>query len=198
MKGDSSVSAISAEPFQICIGIACGFVFRPERCCVTQRQDRGKDMSIVDFAVIGCGAVGNGCELDMPDDGQVGAQAVRQVALHALDVIAVEHQFEVGLGEGRDDLGGLVGGGEEITGRIMAVEGFDQDGDAMRDSLGAGIVEVFKEGFVGLGASRKTCHDVDIWGMNGAGIGDGLINSRAGLWFAPRQGAKPILARIAA
>lgn len=93
-------------------------------------------MGIVDFAMIGRAAIGDGGALDMADDGQVITQALDWTALAALHVVANKHHFKFDMRGLRYDRGGLA----------------------------AGVAEFLAEEDMGLRAGGKACHCVNVGG----------------------------------
>lgn len=73
-------------------------------------------MPIIDLSVIRFAPVRNGSDLDMADCSHMRLQPMRQVALHDLEVIAVEHQFEIISAHFSDDVQRLIGSLEEVAG----------------------------------------------------------------------------------
>ena len=91
-----------------------------------------EDMRVVDLANVGPATRRHAGELDMAGDVEIGIDPAGQVAFQNLDVIAVEHQLEVGRAHSLDDPAGHLCMVQEIARRVILVQRLDQDGAPAR------------------------------------------------------------------
>ena len=105
-----------------------GQVFRTDRAIPAEFGDAFQDKGIVQFPMIRDAAIGHSGDLDMADQGQQGLHPPCHVALDDLDVVAIEHQAQIGRADLADDIGCKPGTVQEIAGRVIGVQRLDQDG----------------------------------------------------------------------
>src|SRR5262245_50578515 len=123
-------TAYCLHPAEAGLGRPARRVLGPDPARIAQAVEVGEDVGIVDLALIRLGAARHGSNLDMADDRQQRLEPAGQVALGYLQVVAVEHQPDVGAPGPLDDGGGLVAAGQHIARRVTMVDRLDQQGDA--------------------------------------------------------------------
>lgn len=77
--------------------------------------------------MIRCAAVRDRGKLDVPDQIAKVCDASQDVAFGPANMVAVKHQFHVGCVHLSNDRAGLIRCLQEVAGRVVAVEWFDQD-----------------------------------------------------------------------
>ena len=122
---DGNLRFCLREPTKRFICRPTRFVFGPDGRVPICLFNFSKDVGVIDFTMVWRAAIWNRRKLDMPDEGPQIMQAVREITFHKLDMIAVEHQAHVGGVDGVDDSSRLLGGGQEIPRRIIAIERFN-------------------------------------------------------------------------
>ena len=161
-----------------------------------------EQVGVVDLAHIGFVALGHTGNLEMADvaGGQVLAHFHGQVAFHDLAVVQVHLHLHVGGADLGDQRVGLVLAAQEEAGHVAAVDGLQQDLDAVRRSLFGGVAHV---GDVGGAHGGCVCalghqpgHHVDAGALQGLGIVDGFGDAFAELRLTPWQAGQPALARV--
>ena len=77
----------------------------------------------------------------MANQWQQGLEATRHITFHDLDMEKVEHQFEIGLSHLADNVSRLPRAVQKISGRIIVVQGFDENCHVITSSI-TGIGEI--------------------------------------------------------
>ena len=133
-------------------------------------------------------------KLHMPDDIQIGRDPARQIAFDNLNVIAVKHQLQVRRAHGLDDPSCLVTVIKEISGRIIAVQRFDQDRPASRLRCFCRITQIANETCLGFLSRGKAGHHMHSPGTQSISTGQRPVNGSARLFLAANQRRKPVFA----
>ena len=181
---------------------ARGAVFAANPAVVAQAVQQLEQIGVVDLAHIGFVALGHTGNLEVADIacGQVLAHLHGQVAFHDLAVVQVHLHLDVGGTDLGDQRMGLVLAAEEEAGHVAAIDGLQQDLDAVRRSLLGGVAHVGDVGGAHGGCVRalghKTGHHVDARALQRLGVVDGLGNAFAELGLTPRQAGQPTFARV--
>ena len=95
----------------------------------------------------------------MPDDVEIVGEAPPEVPFHDLAVIEVELQPHVVPADGLDAAAGLAGPGQQVAGRVDAVEWFEEDADVVGCGAVGGeahVLDEYRQGFAAVGAGDDT------------------------------------------
>src|SRR3989338_5193641 len=185
---------VCGQPAEGFVGIARRQVFGTDGMPPAKGSDAVEHIGIVQLAMIGCGAVGDRGHLNMSDQRQQMRQPACHIAFDDLDVIAIKHQLQVRGGDLADDIRRLPRAVQEIAGGVIGVQRFDQDRHPVLRRHRAGIAQVGHKGRPCARAAAVARHDVNGFGVNGAGIVQRLIYRGLCLGFAARQGGKAVFA----
>ena len=168
-------------------------IFGPERSGISQICKMRKDMLIIDVALVGPSASRNASKLDMANDVEICAQPTGQIAFQNLNMIAVEHQLQIGCANSIDDTTRLIRVVQEIAWRVNMIQRFDQEGDVAL--AGGGITQIVDKTTFRRLPFCTSRHHVNLRAVDQCGIGQRCINGGAGIIGASRKGGKPVLAR---
>ena len=102
--------------------------------------------------MIRCSAIRHCCDLHVADHGEKGFEAAGYIALHDLDVVEIEQQFQVRFANLADDICGLARAVQKVSGCVVVVQRLDQDRCRVTGFI-ASIVQVFTEGTPGTRAT---------------------------------------------
>ena len=129
----------------------------------------------------------------MANDVEICAQPTGQIAFQNLNMIAVEHQLQIGCANSIDDAACLICMVQEIAWRVMMVQRFDQEGDVA--VAGGGIAQIVNKTAFRRFPFCTSGHHVDLRAVDQCGISQRCINRGAGIINASCKGGKPVLAR---
>ena len=115
-------------------------------------------------------------------------------------MVQVHLHLHVGGADLGDQRVGVVLAAQEEAGHVAAVDGLQQDLDAVRRSLLGDVAQVGDVGSAHGGCigplGYQPGHDMDAGALQGLGIVDGFGDAFAELGLTPRQAGQPALARI--
>ena len=100
--------AYCLHPTEAGLGQTPRLVLGADPAVIAEAVEMRENMGIVDLALVRLGTARHGGDLDMADDRQQILEPAGQVALGDLEVVAVEHQLDVGAPGPLDDGGGRV------------------------------------------------------------------------------------------
>ena len=163
---------------------------------------QAEQVGVVDLADVGFVAFGHACDLHMPHAarGQVLADLHGEVAFDDLAVVEVHLDLDVGLGNVGQQRMGLVLAAQEEAGHVAAIDGLQQDGDAVGRGQPCGVAHVGDVGgaqdVIAGACGLEPGHDVDARAAQGPGIGDGAFHALGEFRLAPGDAGKTALARV--
>src|SRR5262249_35207909 len=125
------------RPAQAVLGLTAGTIFAADPVAVSELLERREDRRVIDLALVGLVARRHRRDLDMPDRGEMLLETFDQIAPDDLRVIEIELDAHVRLAHLGDNVGGVLGAGEEIVGTIARIDRLDQQRDPfLRGAIG--------------------------------------------------------------
>src|SRR5712691_4257382 len=137
---------ICARPAQAVLGLCARPIFAADPAAVAGAVEGREDLGIIDLALVRLVARGHRGDLHVRDMGQMLLEPSDQVAADDLGVIEVELDAQVRVFYLRDDVGRLLGAGEEIVRAVARVDRLDQQRDVRRRGPLGRLREIADEG----------------------------------------------------
>ena len=107
-----------------------------------------------------------------------------QIALHQLDMVAIEHKRDIRFSDLGNNCTRLICRFEEIARRVIMIERLDQDRNTMQVCSITGITKVGDKGIMRGRPAGQSGHNVDATGVDRDGVLHSLIKSGARLFEA--------------
>jgi len=135
-----------------------------------------------------------GGDLDMANPRQGGLDPPRDIALRNLDVVAVEHQFQIGMTEIPDHVERLTGRPQHVSRLVALIDGLYQNGNTLGTSQARRMVEIGPKSHRAIVRISDPRHAVNGRGADGFSVIQRFLKGLSEFIFAAAKAGKSEIA----